>query len=359
MLLSDSRHVRPEQRARRRTNLADLERLETRDLMAFSRLGFSLPDLKITGISGSPAAWGGTLGLTATVDNIGSSSITNPIAQAPGNLSTADAPASSVAILITPLRRSLKGAIEIGTFTAPAVPQNSLEQLSVALTLPSQPAGFAGPGGRFFVRLVANANGSMVEANRSNNVSRPIPINIVSSALPELRAVSLGVPATMQPGDTITPQITIANFGSAPSSTPLQVALVASTTQSFTVGSSIIALYNVETSIPGAYQTGNNTLTFTGPAVTLPTSPATYFIGVVVDPYGQMNQLGTPSNVFEQIHVVGPSNSGLPPAGVVSTPNDEPFPLPPTGIFIGISPVAGENTSSIQTSPPLSPISVV
>ncbi len=357
MWLRDSRHVRLERRARRRTNLADLERLEARDLMAFSSLGFALPDLTVSGVAGSPAAWGGTLGLTATVDNLGSSTITNPIAQAPGNLSTTDAPASTVAVLITPHRHSLNGAIQVGTIAVPAIPQNSLEQITDAVTLPSRPAGFAGPGGRFFVRLVANADGSVFEANGDNNLSKPIPVRLVASALPELRVVSLGVPSTMQPGDTIVPQITIANFGSAPSASGLQVALVASTTKSFTVGSSIIALYDIESSIPGAYQTGDNSLTFTGPAVTLPTSPSTYYIGVVVDPSSQVNQLGTPANVFEQIHVVGPANSGLPPAGVVSSANDEPFPLPPTGTFIGISPEAGANTSTIQTSPPISPLS--
>ena len=160
----------------------------------------------------------------------------------------------------------------------------------------------------------------------------------------------------MQPGDTIAPEITIANFGSAATSGTIQVALVASTTKSFTVGSSIIALYDIQTSIPGAYQSENNSLTFTGPAVTLPTSPSTYYIGIVVDPYGQITQLGTPQNVFEQIRLVGPSNSGLPPAGVVSTANSEPFPLPPTGVFIGISPASGSNTSTIQTSPSISRI---
>ncbi len=357
MWLRVSRHVRLERRARRRTNLADLERLEARDLMAASSLGFSLPDLTISGISGSPAAWGGTLGITATLDNIGSSTAPNPIAQAPGNLSTADAPASTIAVLITPHRHSLKGAIEVGTFDAPAISQNSLEQVTSSVTLPSRPAGFAGPGGRFFIRLVANADGSVYEANQDNNVSRPTPVSVVSAALPELRVVSLGVPASLQPGDTIEPQITIANFGSAPSGTPVQVALVESTTKSFTVGSSIIALYDIESSIPGAYQPGSNTLTFTAPAVTLTTTPAKYYLGVVIDPDGLINQLSTPKNVFEQIHVVGPANSGLPPAGVVSSANDQPFPLPPTGTFIGISPASGANTSTIQTSPQLSSLS--
>jgi len=91
VLPSDSRPVRPERHARRRTNLADLERLETRDLMAFSTLGYSLPNLTVSGTAGSSAAWGGTLGVTAYVANVGSSTITNPIAQAPGDPTTADA----------------------------------------------------------------------------------------------------------------------------------------------------------------------------------------------------------------------------------------------------------------------------
>ena len=40
-------------RARRRTTLAAPERLESRELMAFNPLGFSLPDLTITGSAGS------------------------------------------------------------------------------------------------------------------------------------------------------------------------------------------------------------------------------------------------------------------------------------------------------------------
>ena len=39
-----------------------------------------------------------------------------------------------------------------------------------------------------------------------------------------------------------------------------------------------------------------DTFTFTGPAVTLPTSPSTYFLGVVVDPYGKIAQLSLPAN---------------------------------------------------------------
>src|SRR5262245_27957721 len=255
VLPSRSRHVRPERRARRRTNRADLERLEARDLMAFSTLGFSLPDLTVTGIAGPRAAWGGTLSVTARIINTGSSTITNPIAQFPGAASTADAPASTVAVVLTPRRHSLAGAFTLGTFQAPAVPQNNLQQVTQSFTLPSQPPSrfTARPGARFFIRLVVNPNNLMLENDTTNNMSRPIPVTVAAQALPELRAIALYVPPVMQPGDTIAPTISVANFGTAASG-PVQVALVASTTRSFTVGSSIVALYNIA-NIPSASQT--------------------------------------------------------------------------------------------------------
>jgi hypothetical protein len=361
VLPSDSRKIRPQRRARRRTSLAHLERLETRDLPAASALGFSLPDLTISGSAGTRAAWGGTLGITATVINSGTSTITNPIAQAPGDVSTADASTSTVAVVITPRPHSGR-AVTIGTFQAPPVSQNSLEQLVETLTLPSRPAGFAGGGGRFFVHLIVNATGSILESNSANDIGPPIPVNVASKALPELRAVGLATPTTMQPGDTIAPTISISNLGTAASGEPIQVALVASTTKNFTVGSSIVALYDVTTSIPGASdvapmgaipafsQTVNppdNTFTFTAPAVTLPTSPNKYFLGVVVDPFGLINQLSLPRNALAQIHVVGPPVGNLPPAGVVSTGNINPFPEPASGVFIGVLPTATTSSSTI------------
>src|SRR5262249_35466270 len=111
VLPSESRQFRPERRARRRTNLADLEVLESRALLAFSTRGFALPDLKITGTAGPVAAWGGTLSVTATIINTGASTITNPIAQAPGAASTAAAAASQVTVLLTPRAHSLRGAV--------------------------------------------------------------------------------------------------------------------------------------------------------------------------------------------------------------------------------------------------------
>jgi hypothetical protein len=326
-----------------------LEQLEERALLAFTTLGFSLPDLVISGVAGPVAAWGGTLNITATIKNIGASTITNPIAQAPGSTSTADAPPSTVTVLLTPRPHSAARAVTLGSFQAPAVPQNSLEQVTESFTLPARPSGFPGAGGRFFVRLVVNSDNAVIEANNANDVSKPIQVLVAPQALPAVRAIALYLPPVMQPGDTVAPVIQVGNFGTAPSGS-VQVALVASTTKSFTVGSSIVALYTI-TNIPSAAETptggtvisypqnvtvSGNIATINGTPVTLPTSPATYFLGVVVDPFGKVKQLSVPRNSFALSREVGPPIPDLPPAGVVSTANTNPFPEPATGNLIGV-----------------------
>ena len=132
---------------------------------------------------------------------------------------------------------------------------------------------------------------------------------------------------------------------------PVTVDLVASVTKSFTLGSSIIASYTIN-SIPAVSQapTSGNFKTFAkliinaaserrddlGHAVTLPTSPATYFLGVVIDPNGTINQLSLPKNSFELIHVVGPKTKFLPPAGVVSSPTPSSSPIRRAAQLIGV-----------------------
>jgi hypothetical protein len=174
-----------------------------------------------------------------------------------------------------------------------------------------------------------------------------------------LRATALDVPPVMQPGDTITPTFQITNLGTAGTNSqgPVEVALVASTSPDFNLGSSIVALYTLPQGIPGQSSTpvkvsarhhrklfgstydnvtpARNVETFTGPAVTLPASPSTYFLGLVIDPNNKLNQLSLPSNRLELINPVGPPIPGLPPAGVVSAPLTQQFPNPPDGIPIG------------------------
>ncbi len=354
MLPRESRYSRHGQRAIRRLDLTALEQLEARELLAFSDLGFSLPDLIISGEAGRTAAWGGTLSISAFVQNIGASTITEPTQQAPGASSTSDAPVTSVAVYLTPHKHSLAGAILLTTLSVPSISQNSVYELNTApIALPSHPQGFAGAGGVFYVRLMANSSGTAFEANPANNVSKPIPVKVVDRALPKLRAIALGVPPVMQPGDTISPTIEVENFGTAGtiSQGSVDVALVASVTPTFTAGSSIIYLQTISINIPALSETptqGNpatfgeqnlvppsNVVTFTIPPVTLPTSPLTYYLGVVVDPYGTLNQLSVPKNALELIQRVGPPIANLPPAGVVGSANTGVFPTPANGQLIG------------------------
>jgi hypothetical protein len=351
-------------RVRRRTVLASPADLEKRALMAFSSLGVSLPDLTITGEAGPRAAWGGVLDVSVLLQNIGASTITEPLSQAPatqaatpgslyGSTSTADAPDSVVAVLLSRSPKTLRGAFTLGTFEAPPLSQNSVEQIPAAFTLPSRPPGFAGNGGKVYVWFVANSTNDFLETSIANNVSRPVPVTMTGQALPELRAVALAVPNSLHPGDTITPEIQIENFGTADPSAqgPVTVYLVASVTRSFTFGSSIVASYTVNSIPPvSGTPTGGNYLTFAGlivdqpsnvvtiqgNAVTLPTSPRKYYLGVVVDPEGTINQLSLPHHKFSLIHVVGPPARHLPGAGVVSTPNSDQFPTSPSGQPIGI-----------------------
>lgn len=142
----------------------------------------------------------------------------------------------------------------------------------------------------------------------------------------------------MQPGDSIRPVIRVANLGTAdtfPQGT-VEVALVASTTPDFNLGSSILATYTL-TNIPsqstaplkGRVKTfrvartnltpNNNVVTITGDVVTLPASPESYYLGVIVDPYHKLTQLSAPSDALEEVRNVGPATSGLSAAGVITS----------------------------------------
>ena len=381
MLPWETLRARDDRRARRQTDLAALEQLEGRQLLSYSSLGYSLPDLQVRGQAGSVATWGGSYSVNVILQNTGASTIIEPLSLVPasqvqvvnGSLvppyyvpSSADAAPSQIGIYLSRRPRSFAGAIQIGTVTE-AISQNDIEEFNVPLTLPQQPAGFPATG-VFYIRLVANETQSVLESNYSNRVSAPIPVRFISKALPELQATALDLPDSLQPGDTVAPTFQITNLGTTNTDTqdvPLQVALVASTTPNFNLGSSIVGLYTLTEGIPGQSEApvankvhhhsrlygsatginnvtqGNNVVTFTGSAVTLPSSPAKYYLGVVVDPNNYLTQLALPANRLEQIHTVGPATSGLPPAGVVSAPLTEQFPNPPDSVPIGnVNPAA-------------------
>lgn len=364
MLPWEPRSARRQPRARRRIDLIVLEALEGRQLLANSALGYSLPDLSVTGAAGSVAAWGGSLSVTATLQNTGASSMIDPVALEPGSVSTADAPASLIDVYIARRPNSLAGALKIGALTAPTLAQNSFEDVSGTFTLPSRPAGFAGAGGRFYVVFQTNPGNTFLESEARNNLSPSVPVRVIGRSLPSLQAVGLSVPDTLNPGDAIVPTFSIANMGTAATQNQgkVQVALVASVDRQFTLGSSIVALYEIDnipaladTPIKSYFRNGrvnarrasggnltnnNNVVTVNGSAVTLPTSPSTYYLGLVIDPYNKLAQLPQSGDRFQLIRTVGPNTSGLPAAGPITTgggSSNSSFPTLVNGNSVGLT----------------------
>jgi hypothetical protein len=329
-----------------------LERLEGRELMAFTPLGFSLPDLSVAGFAAPTAAWGQTLAVTVDVKNTGTSTINEPLALVPGSTSTADAQPTVVEVFATthPTIAAARHQAFVGFITVPTVVQNSVEQITSELTLPAQPPVFAfpGDGGKIYLHFVVNPFGNIVESDTTNNNSFSGPIRI-EAPLPAIQAIGLDVPPVMQPGDLIAPYIQIANYGTTDitPANPLQVDLVASLSPTFGPGSSILAQFTVD-NLPAQAKAPNkdqsfaptilgtpaNVVTIGGFTILLPNTPGFYFLGVVTDPNGQIPQLqkiGTVhirKNPFGLPHPVT-TIKFFPPAGALNAngqANNLPFP---------------------------------
>jgi hypothetical protein len=330
-----------------------VEPLEGRELLSYTPLGYSLPDLVVSGFTAPATSWGGQLAVTVNVRNQGASTLPEPLALQPGSTSTADAQPTEIVVLASPNRLS-RIEVPIGVIETPVIPQNSLVQISQTFTMPSQPLRFPGQTGKIFIHFAINPDQNVLESDYSNNLSQRSVV-LLEPKLPAVRAVAMGTPPVMQPGDTIAPVIQLENFGAGDpgDQKPLQVALVASTSKKFGPGSTVLALYTVssvppisiaptqtENLKPQVIYTPNNFVTINSPAVTLPGSPRVYYIGVVVDPNNQIKKLGKinrqfKNDVFTLVRKVGPPIKGLPPAGVVTAgggANNPPFPFPIAGI---------------------------
>lgn len=310
-------------RVRNRPNFAALERLEGRQLLAFSPLGFSLPDLIVSGTSSPLASYGRDVSVTVDVQNIGASSLIEPLALQPGAVSTADAPPSTVGVFLTPRQNSLRGAIRIGTINVPFLRQNNLVQITTNIQLPVRPAGFPGSGGRVFLNFQANANNTVIEAETANNRSNNVAVRI-APPLADVAVVRFDVPPVIQPGDSIRPTIVVANFGAVETGAePFEVLIVTSRSSRFQGDTRILARYPV-----GNIPVGGN-VTIEGTPIKLPATQRVFYIGVLV---------GGRNTGVQVSRRVGPPIEELPPAGaLVDVATDAPpFPFP-AGIAGGTS----------------------
>jgi hypothetical protein len=347
-----ARHPRRNDRALRSI---ELERLEKRELLSYSPLGFSQPDLAVSGFGPPVAAWGGPLTVTVDVRNIGSSTIIEPLAQEPGAASTADAGPVGVSVFLIRGTSFRDRAIQIGTIGIDTLAQNSDVHLNETFVLPPQPPGFRNISGDLHLGFVVSSGGAVPNLNSTRRAYvDPTPVAL-APALPELVAVGLDVPPVMQPGDTIQPNIQIANFGTVDSALfgPFTVFLLATTRRNSLKGASVIDSYTIEAlpplsrvpqTMPALGDVNINLPVnvdeLEGRLVTLPVSPSRYFITVVVDPGSEIPQIHNLNKQFRKhglvstprpVRQVGPPVHNLPPAGVVSEPSSpftNPFPEP-------------------------------
>ncbi|QDV33516.1 hypothetical protein [Tautonia plasticadhaerens] len=349
-------------RTRRRPAPITPEALEGRHLLAYTPLGFSIPDLAIlNAYTGPVAAYGGEIAVTVDVSNLGQSSIPEPLAQFPGQASAADAGPSEIEVYYTNQAHSPFGdRILLGTISVPAVPQNRLVQVTGVVSLPEEPpAGYPGVGSNGFITLELDPDRDVRDLDRTNNVFRPAASFLLVPDLPDLQAIALGLPPVLNPGDTIVPQVKVANYGAAPTidQAPVVVQVVASLDEAFGPGDIVLGTFTVGNILPLSFAPterfvpGDQTLLDRPNVavldamqpVTLPETGAPYFVGVVVDPQDEIREISEldrgPDPTLELARLVDDSGLGLPPAGVIgpAAEADRPFPYPPFDTPTGTS----------------------
>jgi hypothetical protein len=295
--------------------------------------------------------------VTAQVTNLGASSIIEPLNLAPGSVSSADAGPSTVNVYISNVPRITASSIVIGQLAVPMLSQNSTTTVSATLTLPAKQPTYPGIGHNAFILFAADATHAVNEIDETNNVAPAVMVKMTPN-LPDLKTYALDVPPTIQPGDTIQPNIRIANVGSADTAAqgPVTVLLVASLDKNFGAGASVIGSYTID-NVPASARTPTQNFvvgdvnidpptyvrTISGVNATVPIKPGKYYIGVVVDPNNTIRELseygkpGSAHTVLTFPHIVK-TVRGLPPAGVITAPITAIFPFPITATSQGSTP---------------------
>ena len=363
-----ARNLRRNGRVRRGSIQGPIEALERREVLSYSALGFSLPDLAVTAYSAPIAAWGQPLTVATNIYNQGASSINQPLNLNQGAISTADSAATTLSVFAS-ARPGRGKEVFIGSILVPAIDQNDVITGNGTFVLPAKPAGFPGAGGHIFLKYVVNGGRTFPEANFANNTfasNQPITI---ARALPNLQLVGFDVPGSLQPGDSLAPAIRIANNGAADTDLqgPLVVQIVASQNSTYGPGDAILATYIVN-NVPALstapstngvagdinLQPGNNIVTLGGQVITLPTMPSSYFLGVKINPLGSIQETGkhaTPQ--FDAVVKVGPPIPGVPPTNFLlingGTLNQFPFPLGAANSGITVGGATDLFTTSVGT----------
>lgn len=366
---------RRDERERSRPRAARLaltpEVLEGRQLMAYSAFGYSLPQLTVSGYAAPAAAPGGTLAVDVLVQNLGASSLIEPTNLNPGSLSSADVLTTQVDIYASATPNAKSGYVLLGTLNTPIIRQNSDYETVANVTLPSTLKGF--PGNKFYLTLVVNNNGSVIEATKAGEVYHvPKPVRIVRNALPDLQVTGFDIPTPLNPGDVIAPTIQITNFGlgNPAAQGGVTVELVASLDKQFGAADAVVYSFRIDnlpgvngiptqTTLAGASNLvpAANVTTVNLPALKLPTTPGFYYLAVKIDPNSQIRQTYAPNTRLSVPTPVGPATPYLAPAMVLTatTATSTVFPNLPITVYNPSTTVTTPIITPITTTTPINP----
>ena len=357
-------------------SLGLLERLEARELLAFSPLIGPGPDLTVVGIAGPVAAYGGPLSVTVDVANLAQpNEFINPLAALQNQPSISPAsPQTIVAVYASPVRRfNPSREVLVGNISIPALAPGAVTEQTATFTLPTKrPNGLPAAGHRIYLTFQVDPLGQTNDINPSNTLT-PVGIPVlISPPLPDLRALALEAPPTLQAGDVIVPSIKIGNFGTVDSAlqAPIEVDLIVSPKPFITKGARVVERYLVDSLTPlseapstnfvvGDANLTNppNVTTLFGAQVTLPKSSNGEYLGVIVDPNRRIRQIRDavtgPIRPFSLVRKIGPAIAGLSPATVVSQPAPAAnlFPIPPFGLINQTTPGSASNPVVTPANP--------
>ncbi len=225
----------------------------------------------------------------------------------------------------------------LGSFVTPPLTQNNLEQLEHdAVHAPVSSAGFAGAGGKFYVGSSANSTNAVPRGQLRQQPERSrSPVMLTASPCPNCEPSAWPSPR-MAAGRHDLPGIPIENLGTAD-----PAGQSPSTWWPRSPRASLWELdrrelhrhqhsprspsrrprANFKTFAQQILTQPPNVVTINGAAVTLPTSPSKYLPGRGGRSQWQDQPAQPAQERLQLIHVVGPPNNVLPPAGVVSAAN--------------------------------------
>lgn len=262
-------------------------------------VGSTLADLVVANLTVNPSsvAPGGTVSVSFTVTNQGggpAGSATHEI-----RLSTDNIIDASDTLLAT-----------VGTPNLPAGAAQTFSNVSV--TIPSS----ASPGAQF-IGIRVDAGGTVTESDESNNTAA-VSLTI-TSPLPDLVVTGLSInPTSVNPGDTVTVNFTLANQGNGTAdSTTHQIYLSADNL--ITTADTLLGTVGTSTLGPGA--ASPFTISVSIPSST---APGSMFIGVIADTPNLVSESDEGNNTASTPITITAAQADLVVTGLTVTPTAVP-----------------------------------